>query len=287
MGSFIWVKKSRIKKTAVILVLLFTLLCFCYWQNNVIVITEFQYSNKNIPVSFNGYKILQISDLHNKTFGKNQSILLKKTREIQPDIILITGDLIDGLRTNIDISMQYVKGAVKIAPIYYVTGNHELRSGIYTELEMQLKAAGVIILDNKGVLITKEDRSIAVLGIHDPDFFNKDYMAFYKTLNELSDKSADYFTILLSHRPELFELYVKSYVDLVFSGHAHGGQIRIPFLGGLYAPGQGIFPKLTSGLTRGNKTAMVVSRGLGNSVFPLRIFNRPEMVVVTLQSGSE
>jgi predicted MPP superfamily phosphohydrolase len=120
MDSFIWIKKSRIKKTAVILVLLFTLLCFCYWQNNVIVITKILYSNKNIPASFNGYKILQISDLHNKTFGRNQSILLKKTREIQPDIILLTGDLTDGLRTNINISMQYVKEAVKIAPIYYV-----------------------------------------------------------------------------------------------------------------------------------------------------------------------
>ena len=254
-----------------------SLIPFCYWQNNSLVVTNIEYANKKIPQAFNNFKILQISDLHNKEFGDNQSYLVQHTKEISPDIIVITGDLIDGSRTNIDIAIEYVKQAKDIAPTYFVAGNHEEYSKVYNELKKRLEELGVIILDDKRQVIKKHGEKITLLGL-------KDGTSFANEIKSLKNKD-DKFTILLSHRPEYFNDYSKDNIDLVFSGHAHGGQFRIPFIGGLYAPGQGLFPKYTSGIYEKNNTSMVVSRGLGNSGFPLRLFNRPELVVVTLKNS--
>lgn len=254
------------------------LIPFCYWQNNGLVVTHIEYINKKIPKAFNNFKILQISDLHNKAFGDNQSYLVQKTKDISPDIIVITGDLIDSRRTNIDIAIKYVKQAKEIAHIYFVAGNHEEYSNVYNELKKRLEELGVIVLDDKRQVLEKYKERVTLLGL-------KDGTSFANKLNELKNKN-DKFIILLSHRPECFNDYSKSNIDLVFSGHAHGGQFRMPFIGGLYAPGQGLFPKYTSGIHIKNNTSMVVSRGLGNSSFPLRLFNRPELVVVTLKNGS-
>ena len=254
------------------------LIPFCYWQNNGLIVTNIEYANKKIPQAFNNFKILQISDLHNKEFGKDQSYLVKHTKEISPDIIVITGDLIDSRRTNIDIAIEYVKQAKEIAPIYFVSGNHEEYSKVYNELKKRLEELGVIILDDKREVIEKGGEKVTLLGL-------KDGASFADKIKVLKNKD-DKFTILLAHRPECFNAYSKGNIDLVFSGHVHGGQFRIPFIGGLYAPGQGLFPKYTSGIYIKNDTSMVVSRGLGNSGFPLRLFNRPELVVVTLQNGS-
>ncbi len=150
--------------------------------------------------------------------------------------------------------------------------------------------AGVQVLDNSAVKLSSGGGSIELLGVKDPDFLTFDYMDGTNT-EELSEQlrkwdANDGFKILLSHRPELFDLYCESNIDLIFTGHAHGGQFRIPFLGGLVAPDQGLFPKYTSGYYTKNASTMFVSRGLGNSVIPIRIFNRPEIVVVTLKKDS-
>lgn len=255
-----------------------SLIPFCYWQNNSLVVTNLEYKNKKIPQAFNNFKILQISDLHNKEFGDNQSYLVQHTKEISPDLIVITGDLIDGSRTNINIAIEYVKQAKDIAPIYFVAGNHEQYSNVYNKLKKRLEELGVIVIDDKRQVIVKDRDKVTILGVKDGTYF----VDKIRLLKNKDDK----FTILLSHRPEYFNLYSNENIDLVFSGHAHGGQFRLPFIGGLYAPGQGLFPKYTSGIYRKNNTSMVVSRGLGNSGFPLRLFNRPELVVVTLQNGS-
>jgi hypothetical protein len=266
---------------------LLILLLFFYWQNNDIVVTKQEYTNSAIPDSFQGYQILHVSDLHNKEFGKNQKRLIKHTTNIDPDLIVITGDIIDSNRTNISVVMDYINQAIQIAPIYYVSGNHEKWSGVYPELTERLQNAGVVILDNDSTIIESNGDKINLFGLMDPDFMPSDSNASTVILEELDNliaKSQSDFTILLSHRPELISVYAEKEIDLVFSGHAHGGQFRIPFIGGFIAPNQGFFPKYTSGVAVKEGTSMIVSRGLGNSIIPVRIFNRPELVVVTLSN---
>lgn len=282
-------KKSMILKLGVLLIICTLFISFfIYWQNNIIEVTSIDYRNKKIPTSFNGYKIVHISDLHNKEFGERQSTILLKIKKIKPDLILLTGDMIDRRRYNLKVTMDFIEGAVKIAPVYFVTGNHEAWSGKWEEIKKEFLTAGVNILDDEKLEIYKKNEKINLIGFNDIDFLTSSYLEgsninFLKErLSSLADEST--FSILLSHRPELINLYAAENIDLVFSGHAHGGQIRLPFIGGIYAPDQGFFPKYTSGAYTVGNTTEVVSRGLGNSLFPLRIFNEPEIIVVTLNN---
>jgi uncharacterized protein len=268
-------KKSYYVKLSIIGLMIIFLLISLFLGNNWIQVNNIVLSLNNLPSDFVDYKILQISDLHNKEFGKNNKTLVQKIQSINPDVIFITGDLIDYKKSNLNIALNFVSQINSIAPIYYVSGNHEWWSGKANELENKLKNINVISLDNTSIKLTKNDSELTLIGITDPAGFpNRE--DFFKTLTELRE---DNFTILLSHRAENFEHYVNNY-NLVFSGHAHGGQVRIPFIGGLVSPNQGFFPEFTSGVYEKDETKMVVSRGLGNSIIPLRIFNRPELVVV-------
>lgn len=281
-------KLAKIKLFIEFSVFFIVVAIFCFWQNNSIVISNYTHRSRKIPSAFHGYKILHISDLHNKMFGKNQDYLIKKIKASSPDIIVITGDLIDRRRFDLDTAMCFINKAVDIAPIYYVSGNHEAWSGKYDQIKQSLKDAGVLILDDTSLELLKGENSIQLLGLSDPDFLTSNYLDGTNTKKlelQLKQWSNDInYKILLSHRPELFSLYIENNIDLIFSGHAHGGQIRLPFLGGLIAPDQGFFPKYTSGPYKNGNTTMFVSRGLGNSIFPFRVFNRPEIVVVTLKS---
>ena len=251
---------------------------YLYWQDNGIVITRYQYKNEKIPSSFCGYRILQLSDLQNKVFGKHHKKIVHLIKKENPDCIVITGDLLDRNRTNIDSAIELISKIVKIAPVYYVSGNHEHQSGKYNELIPLLKTSGVFVLENNKEIITKANEAISILGIKDKSV-NANYQKILSVLSEI-DKTD--FQILLSHRPELLSSYSQYDIDIVLTGHAHGGQIRIPFIGGVFAPHQGFFPQYTSGTHTENNTTMIVSRGLGNSTFPFRVNNRPELVVVTL-----
>lgn len=280
--------KAKQRKVLLFIVIIsIGLFAFFKWQNNSITISEIAFKNDTIPESFNGYKILQISDLHNKEFGSKQNKILGKIEKINPDIIVITGDLIDSNNTNIDVAMDLIDGIINIAPIYYVSGNHEAWSGSYNDLKSKLENSGVVVLDNKKTEFFNDRDSIDIIGLADTSFIESDWLEYggnsetKNLLNKLAEDSTN-FKILLSHRPELFDIYSNSNVNLVFSGHAHGGQFRLPFIGGLIAPDQGFFPKLTEGIHTSNNTSMIISRGLGNSIIPVRIFNRPELIVVTL-----
>ena len=276
-------------KVKTILFIVIGLFVFFNYQNNSITINEIEFKNDNIPDSFKGYKILQISDLHNKEFGKEQEKILSKINKINPDIIVVTGDLIDLKNTNVDVAMKLINKVINISPIYYISGNHEAWSTSYNELKSKLEDSGVIVLENEKTQLLKGSDTIDIIGLSDTSFISSDLLEYAgnvkteKLLNTLSENSSN-FKILLSHRPELFDIYSNSSVDLVFSGHAHGGQFRLPFIGGLIAPDQGLFPKLTEGIHTSNNTTMVISRGLGNSIIPIRLFNRPELVVVTLSN---
>ncbi len=266
------------------------LFIFVLWQNNHITVTRMDFSSEKLPSDFDNFKILQISDLHNKEFGKNSHRLIKKIKDLTPDIIVITGDLVDSRRTDIDAALALVREAVKLAPVYYVPGNHESRSSIYKELFPLLEETGVTLLLDSKLQLREKNSSIELIGVVDPRFRykkglkNSDKNILNHSLSMLVNKDSEDFTLLLSHRPELIELYAEYDIDLVFSGHAHGGQVRLPFIGGLLAPGQGFFPKYTSGMHRVKNTTMIISRGLGNSAFPVRVFNRPELILVTLSS---
>ncbi len=271
-----------------IIIFIFVMIVFFIWQNNAFVVSKYEYKNSKIPKSFNGYKILHISDLHNKNFNGR---LYKKIKSVNPDVIVITGDLIDRRRTKINVAVDFVKQIVNIAPVFYVSGNHEQLSTVYDELKNELNKLNVHILDNSYLVLNNDGERIGLMGLADPALIytegnnNNDRNRIYavNNLNELYDKSKTNFNILLSHRPELIDVYKNKNIDLVFSGHAHGGQIRIPFIGGILSPNQGFFPKYSEGIFTEDDTTMVVSRGLGNSIFPLRVFNRPELVVATLK----
>lgn len=282
------VKSKKLKIVLTIIVFFLGSIIFCIYENNSIVITKSNFSSKKITSDFDGFTIAQISDLHNKLFGNDQTKILNKLKSISPDIIVVTGDLIDRRKYNLDIAMTFISGAVKIAPVYYVSGNHEAWSGNFPLIKKSLVEAGVNVLDDIAVELTKGKTSINIVGLSDPDFLTSDYIEgtnTSKTIEQLKQWSmGKNFKILLSHRPELFDLYGENSMDLVFTGHAHGGQIRIPFIGGLIAPDQGIFPRYSSGSYIKDSTTMFVSRGLGNSIFPVRVFNRPEIVVITLRN---
>lgn len=262
---------------------------FLYFQNNSLVTTKHTFTSPKVPSEFDGMKIIHLSDLHNKSFGKNQNKLVSKIKQQNPDLVFITGDIIDSRRYDAEPSVTLVKELVKFVPVYYVTGNHEARSGKFASLETALTEAGAHVMRNTTERFVKDGAEMFISGVDDPAFnpapeYIDDASYMSDRFGEMFDDvdHADSFHLLLSHRPELIETYALHDFDMVFSGHAHGGQIRIPFLGGLIAPDQGLLPDLTEGLHTSGDTALSVSRGLGNSLFPFRILNRPEIVVIEL-----
>ena len=281
-------KKKPIIALAVVSALLTALILWIIWGNTALQLNKYTVSSERLPRVFDGCKIAHISDLHNTEIGKDNETLLNMLREAKPDIIAITGDLIDSRITVVAAALLCAGEAVKIAPCYYVTGNHEARVSECAELKAGLEAAGVVVLENERGEIELSGETITILGVDDPSF-NTDYLfgdsasVVSNTLAEISTED-DGFAVLLSHRPELFDTYVACGVDLALSGHAHGGQFRLPFVGGLVAPNQGLFPKYDSGLYTEGNTNMIVSRGIGNSILPFRFNNRPEVILIELKA---
>ena len=290
MENRIKTKKRSHTVWLIILTIVFVAGLWILWGNTTIKTTTITLHDDNLPTAFDGFKIAQISDLHNAEFGNNHSTLLNILKTEQPDIIAITGDFVDANHTDIDTAVSFAQQAVQIAPCYYVTGNHEAWLGAeYTRLEEQLKACGVTVLRNESVVMEKGPQSIELIGIDDPDFSNTDSL-FDLSAGIISSeiqtaRQSDNYTVLLSHRPEVFDTYVEQRINLALCGHAHGGQFRLPFIGGVVAPNQGLFPKYDAGVYHDGATTMVVSRGIGNSIIPVRINNRPEVVVVSLHTA--
>lgn len=286
---------KEIGKKILIIVLLIgaiVLLSWIVWDNKRIVVTSFRVEDEQLPQEFDGYRIVQISDLHNDEFGKDNEKLLALIKEIKPDIIAITGDLLDSRRTSVEKALNFATKASQIAPCYYVTGNHESRMDEeYERLEVGMIEAGVNVLRNEKMALDKDGSQITIVGIDDPRFMidTDKVEKMQPVLGEilkgiLQDVPKEEFVLLLSHRPELFELYCKQAVDVVLAGHVHGGQVRIPYIGGIIGPGQGILPDYDAGLYEADDTKMILSRGLGQSIIPFRVNNPPELVVVELQS---
>lgn len=271
-------KNRKSVKILFIFVIAVIAVIYLYWGNTKIGVTNITVTSENIPDEFNGFKIVHISDLHNAEFGDGQKDLIGKIEAQDADIIVITGDMIDSRRTDVDKAVELITGLGNKIPVYYVTGNHESRVREYNELESKLIENGVTVLKNESVKIEKDGSFINIIGVDDPSFG----MSANDIFHTVSELKTDGYDVLLSHRPELFETYCESGAELVLCGHAHGGQVRIPFAGGLVAPNQGLFPEYTAGSYKSGSTEMIVSRGLGNSIIPLRVNNPPELVVITL-----
>lgn len=260
---------------------------FLYLQNNIIDITKYnlKYDKAEEPI-----RIVQLSDLHSKPFKK----VLKKIDEIKPDIICITGDYINDREKNKKKMLKYAKALVARAKVYYITGNHERRLENFDELMDELSKVGFIVLLNRVSVYYDKGFEIDFLGLDENQANFDDYKARKKGTFEYKDMSPCFkqlnelggYKIVLSHFPENFEgvkemNYSQYDFDLQLSGHAHGGQFCLPFIGPVYSPGQGLKPKYAKG-SFGNRPKLIVSRGLGNAEFPFRLFNHPEINVINI-----
>lgn len=273
----------------VALILIF-LICFCYYSNNHLEVTSY-----NVKLGINEpLKIVHLSDLHSKQFGEGNCRLYNKIKALNPDIIVFTGDLIDDSAKRIDETTAFVAGLTRLCPVFYIYGNHEHRTAYFDYIGKQLENGGVYVLKNSFKEIDVKNSHIVFLGLDENQASKENYKerrrgTFVYTdneeyFNELKGRKG--IKIVLSHFPENFDSsagyrYKKYDFDIQFSGHAHGGQFRLPFFGGVFAPGQGIHPRFYQGL-HGGRPYMIVSRGLGNSGFPLRLFNRPNIVVANI-----
>lgn len=266
----------------VLLVFISISILWVLWTNKALEVNTYTVSSNRLPKAFDGFTIAHISDFHNTNIKDK---VLDKLDDTNVDIIVITGDIIDSRNTQPEIALEFVEELVKKAPCYYVSGNHESRIDVYPAFKEDMKALGVHVLEDECIEIKKENDVISLIGVDDPSFqtdylFGDDVTVMSTKLDQLKNEQ---YTILLSHRPELFDVYEEYDMDVVFSGHAHGGQFRLPFIGGLVAPNQGLFPKYDAGLFVKNNTHMIVSKGIGNSIIPMRFNNRPEVIVVKLQ----
>ena len=287
------IKKNNSKKNEkrLIFFLFFAvfLIAYVFYGNTAVTVSRYDINSKEIPPAFDGFRIVQISDIHNSGNSIMIDSLIKSTVESRPDIIFLTGDAIDSYFPDVDAAMSVINRLNDIAPVYYVIGNHEARTGDYYRLSKEMHRIGVAELSNSFVNVRLGDDEIVIAGINDPRRENKDgngndAQIVSDWLGSLKYDRQMY-TILLSHRPELVKTYVTHGVNLIFTGHAHGGLVRIPFLGGLYAPNQGLFPKYYSGLYYFADTTMIVNRGVGNSGYSFRINDNPEIVVAVLHAG--
>ena len=276
------------KRLRIWILALLAVICLCgwiAWANTALMVTRLTVHSDALPENFDGFRIAHVSDLHNAQFGEGNAELLDLLRQTQPDIIAITGDLIDSRRTDVDVALEFIREAVKIAPCYFATGNHEARVTEYPALEQAMTEAGCTVLRGEEAVLSRNGQTIQILGVDDYTFLpgsnGNDNVEIL--LEETATQCREGFNILLLHRPELAERFADLGIDLVLSGHAHGGQVRLPFIGGLIAPDQGLFPAYTEGLHTFGRMQLVISRGLGNSIIPVRVNNRPEIILITLE----
>lgn len=282
---------NKVKLSQVVLGFLIAALRFLWTEDKHIVTTHYTYRSKNLPKSFDGYKIVQVSDFHNAYLGRRSKNLLKAVKEAEPDAIVITGDIVDRRTPYLKRAAVLIEKITKIQKTFYVTGNHEAHYKHFNKLYDVIGRSDVRNITKHSAVLERNGEKINLTGINDVWFFGdevnpKTYRDFKQELRDKVSGLPHDFTVLLAHRPELLSIYSKNDVDLVFCGHAHGGQIRLPVVKGLYAPHQGVNPQYTEGMHEQNGTTMVISRGLGNSRFPFRVFNHPEVVVVELRAES-
>ena len=281
-------RKRRPRRRGVWILLPLVLLSAVYgwWDNTTLQVTRFDPAFTDLPAGFDGCRIVVLSDLHGARFGEGNADLFAAVAAEQPDYIFYLGDLEDKYRGPVaGYPAEVAEGLSAIAPTYYVTGNHEWAIGGVPALKKELEAHGVSVLSNQFVTLERNGDTAVLAGIDDPNGY-----ADQKTPEELAAElyaaCGDPFWMLLAHRNDHFAgQYSLLGADLVISGHGHGGIIRLPFTDGLLSTDRTLFPSYTAGLYEENGSTLFATRGLGNSGPSFRLFNRPEVAVVTLHQG--
>ena len=262
------------------------LIAFLVWWSNASVQTETaEFSSVRLPAAFHGLRIAVLSDLHSGTLGEKNRRLLSAVSAAEPDMIAVVGDLEDCGRGHDQVWVEHLATELTaIAPVYYVTGNHEWAIGHVPELKKTLSEAGWSVLSNAVVPIEKDGETIWIAGVDDPNGYADQKSPETVAANF---KDTDAFWVLLAHRNNLFEnQYSLLGADLTISGHGHGGVIRLPLTDGLISAERTLFPSYTDGFYEANGATVFVSRGVGNSGRLLRLFNPPQVAVITLRSGT-
>ena len=276
------------------------ILMYLYIKYNVntLEVTKYVVENKKVPKEFDGYNIVQISDLHSKLFGENNKKLIQKIKSLNPDIVVVTGDLIDGENNNYNVALDFRKEISKLYRVYYIIGNHEQKSLIkkykdeYKDYFNKLHQIDFVNLDNNKVEIVKGDSNINLYGLTVPYSCYKYLFDNQETTSididfleeKLGKVDREQFNILLAHTPFYFDEYEKWGADLTLCGHVHGGIVRLPLVGGLLSPDRKFFPKYDLGEYIKNKSTMIVSKGLGGSKVLIRVNCKPEIVNIKLKN---
>lgn len=274
--------------------LLALLILFVYWDNTALRTDSLTYTSTALPAEFDGLRIVQLSDLHNREFGEDNARLYQAVEQAAPDLIFLTGDLVDEYaEAPVPYARAVGEALSAIAPTYFVTGNHEWAHGnaVVEEIKTALREAGVTVLSNQCVPLERGGETIFIAGVDDPNGY-ADQRSPADLAAEIYQNGADPFWLLLAHRNNLFNgRYCRLGADLTFSGHAHGGIWRLPFTDGLVDTNLHLLPSFTSGFYHCTDedcegAEVFVSRGLGNSPkWAFRLFNRPQVAVITLKKG--
>ena len=249
---------------------------YLFFDIHSIAVKRYTIPIPKLPNEFDGFTILHLTDLHSKEYGNGQKRLLNLINRQSYDIVVITGDLVDKSDPNLEPAMALVR-SLSSTPVFFVPGNHEWWTGF--RIKSQLEAEGVILLKNTAFKFEKGSSHIWILGVDDP------YLGRDKLDGAVSEVKDIRPKVLLAHAPNIFPSAVKSNVELVLVGHTHGGQVRLPLVGAIVVPGQELFPKFDYGQFTSSSTNMIINGGLGESVLPVRFFNRPEIVLVKLVSS--
>lgn len=267
----------------IICIILISLFCiYGYWTNRQLDSETIILPSQNLPAALNNLKITHISDIHLRRFRIDSESFIQSIKDAQPDFIFITGDTID--RTE-DLDTSLIQSVINqiavIAPTFVIEGNHETSCGNYHKWRKLMLDSHATLLENEAITLTHNGQEFGIIGLKNE--ITTLEPAILDNLEHLST------VFVLAHHPELFSDYIKNFSKLsltaIFSGHAHGGQVRLPFIGGLLSPHQGALPRYTSGCYNypNSRTKLIVSRGLSNSRFPFRINNKPHLVSVTLK----
>ena len=279
-------KKHRGRGCLTALIVVALIAAFCAFiikeSRDELEISRYEVASLKLSESFDGFTIVQLSDLHGAQFGEDGTELVDKVRELAPDIIALTGDFVTD-EGDLEAEEKLAPRLTEICPVYFVSGNHEFGSGLAAEVRNIMESAGVKYLSNEYLTISRGEDHILLGGVEDPNAY-ADMLTPEELAQKMNEASPSAFKILLGHRNYWMEKYPELPVDLVLCGHAHGGLVRIPGVGGLIGTDRHLFPDFVDGEFNNGNYTMIVSRGLGNSVPLPRIFNRPEIVCVTLRA---
>ncbi len=277
-------RKPNTLKITLVLVLVVTLavIGLFYDSGHRIVTNEVTIESETLPASFDGFRIVELTDLHGAEFGENNTKLVEKIRSCNPDLIALTGDFVENAE-QMQVTLTLARSLTSIAPVCYVTGNHEWASGLAEELMASLEAEGVRCMRNQYDVLERNGDSLLMIGVEDPNSY-ADLATPDQVIEDAQTANPGLWTLLLAHRNYWVEEYPTLPVDLILCGHSHGGVVRLPFIGGLMSEDRTLFPDYDAGIYDGERFQMFVSVGLGQTRYFPRLLNNPEIACITLKT---